>query len=135
MDNGQFLSSLQLSHLNDIFEQDQVYCSMINLTNHCCCCFTVDYVAIVCPWSFCYCCWCCSCFVTVVLIILLLKAVKERVSNLGPGKVFVGLTKFYMVIFEYFVDDRGRKKKVDLNILIECQCLRCLSSPITMFKL
>ena len=40
----------------------------------------------------------------------ILKGVKERVRNLGPGKVFVGLTNFYMVILEYFVDDHGRKK-------------------------
>ena len=47
MDIGQFLSSLQLSHLNDIFEQEQVCCSIINFTNYCCCHFIVSFVAVV----------------------------------------------------------------------------------------
>ena len=30
----------------------------------------------------------------------ILKGVNEWVSNLGPGKVFVGLTNFYMVVLK-----------------------------------
>ena len=56
----------------------------------------------------------------------ILKAVKEWVSNLGPGKVFVGLTNFYMVVLQYVVNDHGTKKKqLDLNRLIDYQEWHC----------
>lgn len=66
----------------------------------------------------------------------IVKAMKERVTDLWPGKMFLVLTDFYTTILKCFVDYYGRKKITRFENINRNPILKIFSfSSVTIFEL